>query len=101
MHCVTGWSTGLLTIPWPRQHGKSGHTPRHRASDLSLRDAAPLLYRKWFPATPFMADRYEPSTPSSSTVLETNVDATSPRFEANMRLLADMVSQVRNEEEKI
>jgi 3-methylcrotonyl-CoA carboxylase beta subunit len=48
-----------------------------------------------------MADRYEPSTPSSSTVLETNVDATSPRFEANMRFLADMVSQVRNEEEKI
>ena len=48
-----------------------------------------------------MADRYEPSTPSSSTVLETHVDATSPRFEANMRFLADMVSQVRNEEEKI
>src|ERR1700677_550236 len=50
---------------------------------------------------PFMANRYEPSTPSSSTVLETHVDATSPRFEANMRFLADMVSQVRNEEEKI
>ena len=66
-----------------------------------MRDAAPLLYRKWFPATPFMADRYEPSTPSSSTVLETHVDATSPRFEANMRFLADMVSQVRNEEENI
>src|SRR6202453_3509384 len=50
---------------------------------------------------PFMANRYEPSTPSSSTVLETHVDATSPRFEANMRLLADLVAQVRNEEEKI
>ena len=49
----------------------------------------------------FMADRYESSAPSSSTVLETHVDATSPRFEANMRFLADMVSQVRNEEEKI
>jgi 3-methylcrotonyl-CoA carboxylase beta subunit len=48
-----------------------------------------------------MAERYESSTPSSSTVLETRVDATSPRFEANMRFLADMVSQVRNEEEKI
>jgi 3-methylcrotonyl-CoA carboxylase beta subunit len=48
-----------------------------------------------------MADRYESSEPSSSTVLETHVDATSPRFEANMRFLADMVSQVRNEEEKI
>jgi acetyl-CoA carboxylase carboxyltransferase component len=47
-----------------------------------------------------MADRNEFSTPSSSSVLETHVDPTSPRFEANMRFLADMVSQVRNEEEK-
>ncbi len=48
-----------------------------------------------------MADRNEFSTPSSSSVLETRVDPTSPRFEANMRFLADMVSQMRNEEEKI
>src|ERR1700732_1142985 len=48
-----------------------------------------------------MADRNEFSTPSSSSVLETRVAATSARFEANMRFLADMVSQVRNEEEKI
>jgi len=48
-----------------------------------------------------MADRNEFSTPSSSSVLETRVDATSARFEANMRFLADLVSQVRNEEEKI
>jgi len=47
-----------------------------------------------------MADRSEPKSPTSS-VLETRVDPTSPRFEANMRFLADMVSQVRNEEEKI
>jgi 3-methylcrotonyl-CoA carboxylase beta subunit len=65
-----------------------------------LRRDARLLYGKWFLA-PFMAERYESSTPSSSTVLETHVDATSPRFEANMRFLADMVSQVRNEEEQI
>ena len=39
--------------------------------------------------------------PSSSTVLESHVDPTSARFEANMRFLADLVSQVRNEEEKI
>ena len=64
------------------------------------RDAA-LLYRKWFLVVSLMADRKEFSTPSSSSVLETRVDATSPRFEANMRFLADMVSQVRNEEEKI
>src|ERR1700678_783569 len=49
----------------------------------------------------FMAARYESNVASTSTVLETHVDATSPRFEANMRFLADMVSQVRNEEEKI
>src|SRR5579863_9237119 len=48
-----------------------------------------------------MPDRYESSAPSSSTVLETHIDPTTPRFEANMRFLADMVSQVRNEEEKI
>jgi 3-methylcrotonyl-CoA carboxylase beta subunit len=48
-----------------------------------------------------MADRNEFSTPSTSSVLETRVDATSARFEANMRFLADMVSQIRNEEEKI
>jgi acetyl-CoA carboxylase carboxyltransferase component len=48
-----------------------------------------------------MADRNEFITPSSSSVLETRVDATTPRFEANMRFLADMVSQMRNEEEKI
>jgi acetyl-CoA carboxylase carboxyltransferase component len=48
-----------------------------------------------------MADRIEFSTPSTSSVLETRVDATSARFEANMRFLADMVSQTRNDEEKI
>src|ERR1700735_4682947 len=48
-----------------------------------------------------MADRIEFTTPSTSSVLETRVDATSARFEANMRFLADMVSQMRNEEEKI
>jgi 3-methylcrotonyl-CoA carboxylase beta subunit len=48
-----------------------------------------------------MADRDNPNAPSSSTVLETRVDATSARFEANMRFMADLVSQVHNEEEKI
>jgi 3-methylcrotonyl-CoA carboxylase beta subunit len=48
-----------------------------------------------------MSDRSDFTTPSTSPVLETRVDATSARFEANMRFLADMVSQVRNEEEKI
>src|SRR5713226_598116 len=48
-----------------------------------------------------MSDRIDPGMPSSSTVLESRVDPTSARFEANMRFLADLVSQVRNEEEKI
>jgi 3-methylcrotonyl-CoA carboxylase beta subunit len=48
-----------------------------------------------------MADLDNPNAPSSSTVLETRVDATSARFEANMRFMADLVSQVHNEEEKI
>jgi 3-methylcrotonyl-CoA carboxylase beta subunit len=48
-----------------------------------------------------MADRTETSAVQNSPVLETRIDPTSPRFEANMRFLADMVSQVRNEEETI
>src|SRR5215468_3877878 len=39
-------------------------------------------------------------TPTSS-ILTTRVDATSARFEANMRYMADLVSAVRNEEEQI
>jgi len=47
-----------------------------------------------------MADRIEaPPDYSSKTanVLTTKVDPTSARFEANMRFLADLMSQVRNE----
>jgi 3-methylcrotonyl-CoA carboxylase beta subunit len=48
-----------------------------------------------------MANRTESTAPRSSGTFETRVDPTSPAFEANMRFLADLVSQVRNEEEKI
>src|SRR5271154_6327432 len=48
-----------------------------------------------------MPERSDTSTSQSSTVLETRVDPTTPRFEANMRFLADVVAQVHNEEEKI
>jgi 3-methylcrotonyl-CoA carboxylase beta subunit len=48
-----------------------------------------------------MVNRVEPSAPSSSPVIESRVDPTSARFEANMRFVADLVSQVRNEEETI
>src|SRR5205823_13687548 len=46
-----------------------------------------------------MADSSQPI--ASSSVLETRVEPTSARFEANMRFLADLMSQVHNEEEKI
>jgi 3-methylcrotonyl-CoA carboxylase beta subunit len=50
-----------------------------------------------------MADRRdpEPGTLTVDNVLETHVDATSARFEANMRGMADLVSLVHNEEEQI
>src|ERR1700736_575827 len=51
-----------------------------------------------------MADRNEPPTlneASADNVLSTHIDPTSARFEANMRFLADVMSQVRNEGEKI
>jgi len=49
-----------------------------------------------------MADRNEVSqSHASSTLLPSKIDPTSAKFEANMRFMADLVSQIRNEEEKI
>src|ERR1700731_4196437 len=51
-----------------------------------------------------MPDRHEPpvvKSDNTSNVLRTKIDPTSARFEANMRFLADLMSQVRNEGEKI
>src|SRR5438270_4579411 len=48
-----------------------------------------------------MADRVETTPAPNSTILATRVDPTSSRFEANMRFLADLMSQVHNEAEKI
>src|SRR3979411_2771838 len=51
-----------------------------------------------------MANRSETpvvKSDSPSNVLRTKIDPTSARFEANMRFLADLMSQVRNEGEKI
>ncbi|HEY1263441.1 MAG TPA: carboxyl transferase domain-containing protein, partial [Terriglobales bacterium] len=51
-----------------------------------------------------MVDRRDPAEPSTlaiDNVLSTRVDATSARFEANMRAMADLVSLVHNEEEQI
>jgi acetyl-CoA carboxylase carboxyltransferase component len=48
-----------------------------------------------------MAHRIDPGEPPNSPVLESHLDPTSARFEANMRFMADVVSQVHNEEETI
>src|SRR6516165_1496970 len=51
-----------------------------------------------------MADRNESlavNGTNTGNILTTKVDPTSARFEANMRFLADLMSQVRNEGEKI
>jgi 3-methylcrotonyl-CoA carboxylase beta subunit len=48
-----------------------------------------------------MADRIDLTPPAESPAIENHVDPTTAKFEANMRFLADVVSQVRNEEEHI
>ncbi len=51
-----------------------------------------------------MADRRDPAQSTTITVtnvLESRVDATSARFEANMRAMADLTASVHNEQEKI
>ncbi len=45
-----------------------------------------------------MADLIQPTT---NNVIQTKVDATSARFEKNMRAMADLVATIHNEEEKI
>src|ERR1700684_3799997 len=74
-----------------------------KAAD-AVRSVAPVLYRKQSASLPSMADRSEipvSSVTQASSVLATKVDPTSARFEANMRFLADLMSQVRNEGEEI
>src|SRR5882762_638298 len=63
---------------------------------------------RWYtvisPLPSTMADRHETpivKSDTTSSVLPTKIDPTSARFEANMRFLADLMSQVRNEEQKI
>jgi 3-methylcrotonyl-CoA carboxylase beta subunit len=48
-----------------------------------------------------MPDRPESTSIAIDNVIATKVDPASLRFESNMRALADLVAQVRNEEEKI
>jgi 3-methylcrotonyl-CoA carboxylase beta subunit len=48
-----------------------------------------------------MRERTDSTALSINNVLSTKLDPSSLRFESNMRALADLVAQVRNEEEKI
>jgi 3-methylcrotonyl-CoA carboxylase beta subunit len=48
-----------------------------------------------------MPSRSETNPAQTATLLTSQVDPTSARFEANMRFMADLMSQVHNEEEKI
>jgi acetyl-CoA carboxylase carboxyltransferase component len=48
-----------------------------------------------------MSERIESTAIAINNVLPTKVDPASLRFESNMRTLAELVAQVRNEEEKI
>jgi acetyl-CoA carboxylase carboxyltransferase component len=48
-----------------------------------------------------MPDRDGANSSSKTALVPSKVDPTSARFEANMRFLADLVSQIRNQEEKI
>jgi 3-methylcrotonyl-CoA carboxylase beta subunit len=48
-----------------------------------------------------MRERTESTAVNINNVLPTKLDPSSLRFESNMRALADLVAQVRNEEEKI
>ncbi len=43
----------------------------------------------------------DPITPTEPGVIQSKVDATSARFEKNMRAMADLVARIHNEEEKI
>jgi 3-methylcrotonyl-CoA carboxylase beta subunit len=59
---------------------------------MRLRAVSPLIYSKWFALT-LMADQI-PKLPSK-------IDATSTRFEKNMRAMVELVAAVRTEEEQI
>src|SRR5205809_6524232 len=48
-----------------------------------------------------MADRVETTPAPNSSILATRVDPTSSRYEANMRFVSDLMSELQNEEEKI
>src|ERR1035438_7078078 len=48
-----------------------------------------------------MSERTESTAIAINNVIATKVDPAALRFESNMRALADLVAQIRNEEEKI
>src|SRR5246127_2713663 len=88
---------------WSKSKGGKGRTdPPYRTTlDCAV---APDWYTVISPCPQIMAERNDSLATNGSppgSVLTTKVDPTSARFEANMRFLADLMSQVRNEGEKI
>src|SRR5438132_3237015 len=103
--CGWGWWMPLWTIRSERLHGEPG--PRGLKILLFGSPVCASLLG-WYtvnsPLPSAMPDRNEAPTQTASApsnALATKVDPTSARFEANMRFLADLMSQVRNEGEKI
>jgi len=74
-----------------------------RISELpGLRDGYPdgaVIVRG--PHCALMPDRIESTAIAINNILASRIDPASLRFESNMRALADLVAQVRNQEEKI
>src|ERR1700756_4953326 len=88
---------------WSKSKGGKGRTdPPYRTTlDCAV---APDWYTVISPCPQIMAERNDSLATNGSppgSVLTTKVDPTSARFEANMRFLADLMSQIRNEGEKI
>src|SRR5246127_755807 len=88
---------------WSKSKGGKGRTEPCPRTTLDCA-VTPHWYTVISPCPQIMAERNDSLATNGSppgSVLTTKVDPTSARFEANMRFLADLMSQVRNEGEKI
>src|SRR5208282_3609304 len=89
------------TIRWQRRCANFWARATRRAPDAASRVSAArpadIVNSKPVP----MRERIESTANTINNVLPTKIDPTSLRFESNMRTLAELVAQIRNEEEKI
>jgi len=84
-----------MTLLPPQSLASPVQNPRQSRPEARLRLSACLLYRNWSYLMP------EKTQTGSEFTISSSVDPTSARFEKNMRAMADLVSIVRNDEEKI